>query len=199
MQKNNKKHIVTNWLVDSGVIKKEETELYDYAITSLMLLITPFVLTLLIGIVLGYPLEAIVMVIPFMTLRKFCGGLHLRKLYICLILSIVLLSISLLLAIVIETLSLWYCIYIIDGVIIIIKCPLEDINKKISYEQKNRYKKISIIQWIVYLVVITALIFIKWFDLAKCIMSGVTLTSVMMIIGSLVNSIKTRRINHEKK
>lgn len=191
MQNNN---FITNWLVDAGVIEKEEMELYDYAIISMILLIAPIVLAVLIGLILRCPMEAIIMVVPFMTLRKFCGGLHLKKLYVCLIVSTMIFFLSLLFVIYTTLLHLWYCIYVFDGVAILIMCPLDNVNKEILTKEQQLYKKISLVQWIIYLCVIIGLTFWKKFNFVKSVISGITIASCMLLIGHLVKYIKDRRI-----
>ena len=80
------------WLLGSGAISQEETELYEFATFSFLFSIVPLVLTITIGIILGMIKESIIMILPFLMLRKTGGGVHLNSPSICFVSSIFLLS-----------------------------------------------------------------------------------------------------------
>lgn len=83
---------IVEWLINHDAIKSEDKELYEYALYSLWLLATPLFLAIIIGGCLGGVKEGIIIVIPFMLIRKFSGGYHAKHLWICLIGSTILLS-----------------------------------------------------------------------------------------------------------
>ena len=81
-----------------NAIHEEEKELYEYALHSAVLLILPLFLAGTIGFCFGSIRTGIIVVIPFMILRKFSGGYHAKKLSHCLMGSVMLLSLCILFA-----------------------------------------------------------------------------------------------------
>ena len=82
---------VTKWLLHAGAISIEDKELYEYAAYSFLFSLIPLFLVFIFGLALGMVTEGILMILPFMLVRKFSGGLHLKSARICLISSSVML------------------------------------------------------------------------------------------------------------
>ena len=68
--------LIINWLIKSKAIKDDERELYEYALYSIVLLLSPAFISIAIGCIMGIPINGVLMVIPFLFLRKFSGGFH---------------------------------------------------------------------------------------------------------------------------
>ena len=82
-----KKGKITDWLIKSNVIQAEDRDLYDYACRSLVFLFAPFVIALVAGMVFRMVAEALLMAVPYVVLRSFCGGFHLKSIKLCLVVS----------------------------------------------------------------------------------------------------------------
>lgn len=82
-----KKGKITDWLIKSNVIQAEDRDLYDYACRSLAFLFAPFVIALVVGMVFRMVAEALLMAVPYVVLRSFCGGFHLKSIKLCLVVS----------------------------------------------------------------------------------------------------------------
>ena len=67
---------IANWLIGQKAISSDEREVYAYAVHCLFSLIYPIAFAFVLGIIFGMVMEAIVMIIPFMIIRKFSGGYH---------------------------------------------------------------------------------------------------------------------------
>ena len=65
---------MVRWLVESETVHREDKELYEYAVYSLFLTVTPIVLILIIGSLLGKTIQGLIIIFPFMFIRKFSGG-----------------------------------------------------------------------------------------------------------------------------
>ncbi len=172
---------MTDWLVANGAIDEEETDLYEYAIYSFVFLVAPFALTLIFGVCMGVTLQALVMVTPFVIIRKYSGGYHAGSLRICVICSCMLLLIFTSVLKYAKSALLIDFVSLISGIIIMFLSPVDSENKKLALSDKNKYKKISMI-----LVVITWLmcILMKLIQLEEYEMAlgmGLTLTAVLMI------------------
>ena len=53
---------ITSWLIENSAIEKRDTELYEYAIYSMLITILPLVLVLIIGIGMGTEIEGMIMI-----------------------------------------------------------------------------------------------------------------------------------------
>ena len=67
--------LIINWQIKSKAIKDDERELYEYALYSIVLLLSPAFISIAIGCIMGIPIYGVLMVIPFLFLRKFSGGI----------------------------------------------------------------------------------------------------------------------------
>ena len=74
---------VSTWLIKHNAIKPEDKELYEYAIYRFIITVSPLFLVILISGIMGKLCEGIVIIIPFMVLRKFSGGFHASKAGTC--------------------------------------------------------------------------------------------------------------------
>lgn len=172
---------VVKWLVANGAIDEEDTDLYEYAIYSFIFLVAPFVLTGIFGVFIGVPLKAIVMVTPFVIIRKYSGGYHARSLRICVICSCMLLLVFTYILKYAESALLTDIVSLVSGSIIMFFSPVESENKKLAPSDKKKYKKISMI-----LVVVTWImcIFMRLIRLERYEMAldmGLALTALLMI------------------
>ena len=61
---------IVEWLINHDAIESDDKELYEYALYSLWLLVTPLFLAIIVGLCFGRIKEGIVIVIPFMLLRN---------------------------------------------------------------------------------------------------------------------------------
>lgn len=58
--------LIINWLIKSKAIKDDERELYEYALYSIVLLLSPAFISIAIGCIMGIPINGVLMVIPFL-------------------------------------------------------------------------------------------------------------------------------------
>ncbi len=76
-----------NWLVKANAINSEDRELYSYAMYSFLFATAPLMLTMVIGIFMNMFLESVLFILPFVIIRKFCGGFHLKSPTVCIFVS----------------------------------------------------------------------------------------------------------------
>lgn len=76
-----------NWLVKANAIKSEDQKLYSYATYSFLFATAPLILTMIIGIFMHMFLESILFILPFVIIRKFSGGFHLKSPTVCIFVS----------------------------------------------------------------------------------------------------------------
>ena len=82
---------ITGWLIRCGAVRESDRELYVYAAYSFLITVSPLFLTILIGTLLGKTWQSIVLILPFLLIRKFSGGVHAKHAIVCFICSCLLL------------------------------------------------------------------------------------------------------------
>ena len=130
---------IVEWLINHDAIKSEDKELYEYALYSLWLLATPLFLAIIIGGCLGGVKEGIIIVIPFMLIRKFSGGYHAKHLCVCFVSSTILLSLCILMSFYLEYDWKLAGITIIAGIGMGYFSPIDHENKRLNDKEKNLY------------------------------------------------------------
>ena len=137
---------ITNWLEQEGMVSSKEYELYVYAAYSFLFGILPIIIVLLLGLCFGMIQEGIILILPFMLLRKFCGGYHLSSLVACIIFSTILLTVALGAVKVITFLgatSLLTVLVFLCVLILFAFSPVENNARKLSVNEKRTFRKIS--------------------------------------------------------
>ena len=129
------------WLVVNGLIQEHDRELYRYAIKSFLYLVAPLFLSFVLGLWLGCLSQGIVMVIPFMMTRKFCGGYHAKQEGICFVGSSLLLFLCMELAL--HTRGGWLLIVITccASLCLAIFSPLDNENRRLSDDEIKLYRR----------------------------------------------------------
>lgn len=87
---------ITSWLITMGVVESNDRELFEYAAYCLIFGSLPIIIVVVWGIVFRLYLESLVLIIPFMLIRKFSGGYHLASAKVCFVTSVAILGVSLL-------------------------------------------------------------------------------------------------------
>ena len=87
---------IADWLIEQKAISTGERELYAYAVHCLFSLLYPIAFASVIGAFLGMPIEAVVMIMSFIAVRKFSGGYHADSFKKCLVLSSIVIIVTLL-------------------------------------------------------------------------------------------------------
>ena len=77
--------LLSRWLIKHNAIAPSDRELYEYALYSFLLSLTPLIIFLVISGVIGMFWEGMLIVFPFMVLRKFAGGFHAKHAFVAVI------------------------------------------------------------------------------------------------------------------
>lgn len=131
---------IAKWLEMEGAVSNEDRPLYAYAVYSFLFGLLPIGIMLLLGLCFGMIQEGLVLIIPFMMLRKFCGGFHLKSPGICFVTTVGVLAFSLGLVMYIarteqiEALSVLVCL---SSVSLCIFSPVENQARKLSQKEQN--------------------------------------------------------------
>ena len=134
---------IITWLIHQQAIQEQDRELYTYALYNMVLLIIPLGLTVIFGEIIGNVKQGIVMMLPFITLRKYSGGYHAKTPLRCMIIS------SLLLFLCIKITSGISCSWrlllftVIMGVSLVLLSPVDSDKRKLDKQQKRKYRKVA--------------------------------------------------------
>jgi len=172
---------ITNWLVENGAIVDSDVELYEYAIYSMIITISPLFLVLFIGIAMGTVLEGMIMIVPFMCIRKFSGGYHAKNPSVCFINSCVILVFCMWMA--------THLVYddwtaVITTVCVLSLCwngPMESENKQLDDCEKRKYRRITIVLSVIFYVIHWICVCIEMQQIAICLAIGICLTASLQL------------------
>nr|WP_288741466.1 accessory gene regulator B family protein [uncultured Mediterraneibacter sp.] len=168
-------------LVRQEAIQAEEKELYEYAIYSFFLNIAPIVIVLIIGSLLKKEQESIIVIFPFMCIRKFSGGMHAKKAWVCVISSCIV---------------LFFWVWVVDKLSadtllnILVFCaifslalfsPIDSERRHLNTDQKKQYRIITIFITIIFWVIYELLLYMEFEVYAVCIAEGIMLTAILQI------------------
>lgn len=132
------------WLLKSGAVSENDVELYEYAVYSFLFGILPICLAAIIGVIFGRVVDGILMIFPFVLIRKFSGGFHLKSTVICFVSSTLLIAISLFIMQIIDKqndIIFFSVVVIISSFQIFICSPIDNEARKLTKKNMLFSKK----------------------------------------------------------
>ncbi len=172
--------LLVNWLIRKKVVSYDDKELYVYSAYSIILTLSPMIITMIIGIIVGKTLECFFLIVPFMILRKTAGGIHLKSHILCVISSIIILCFYMKFAELMNKDVTILVIAVISSAVILVLSPVDSENRKLDKEEiiiaKRSIKKIILI--------LLGVLFILYFGLRKLssyFSSGILLTASLQL------------------
>lgn len=167
---------ITAWLMKHGTVAEEDKELYEYAVYSFILSISPVIMIMIIGCIMGKPMESILIIVPFMFMRKFSGGFHAKHAWVCMIFSCSILFLCVYMVaylkhnIFLDIIMLWATISLV------LLSPIDSENRRLDLSEKKRYKVITGFMVVAFAIIYCVLLFAGYEIYAVCIAEGVILT-----------------------
>lgn len=137
---------ISAWLLKEKVVEYSNQELFSYAAYCLLFGMLPIFIILVLGFTCGMVYEGIIMLIPYMLIRKFSGGYHLNSPTVCLICSSLLLSLALALVKFISCtnhLHLFSLATSISVVILYILSPIDSDARRLSERERLVFRNVS--------------------------------------------------------
>ena len=175
---------VSRWLLKAGAISSEDEELYEYAAYSFLFSLAPMALVLIIGGILGMWLEGVLLILPFMLIRKFSGGYHLKSSVVCFISSTVLLALFLW----VIRLVVHYEAYTIFSVIVgssilllSILSPIDSEERRLKEREKIVFRRVAIVMAVIIGVLYAVLMACGLFTAAVSMGSGLILAALLQL------------------
>ena len=173
---------IADWLIVQKAISTDERELYAYAVHCLFSLLYPIVFASVIGAFLGMIAEAVVMIMPFILIRKFSGGYHADSFKKCLVLSSIVITATLLIGKCMNNVFIVNIIYVAATILLMVFSPIDSANKRLDDDDKKFCKKITIFIMVVLFSVVEVLWIIGYRYYIGFIELGVILAETLQIV-----------------
>lgn len=175
---------IVKWLLHAGAISDNDRELYEYAAYSFLFSLLPLCLVVLLGCITGMIIEVLFMILPFMLIRKFSGGFHLKSPGICLVSSTLLLSAFLLLIrlVVDKQPMIFFTFLVAASALQIFLCsPIDNDARKLNEKERLVFKKIARIMSAMFLVVYLLLLLLGLLRFSVPVGAGILLTALLQV------------------
>lgn len=137
---------IAKWLEQEGAISGEDNGLFSYAVYSLLFGLLPIFIAVVLGLAFGMLREGLLMITPFMLIRKFSGGYHLDSPKLCVILSTALLALAMgsIKLIVQEGYIKFLTVLVFLSVICLcVFSPVENHARKLTSKERRLFRKIA--------------------------------------------------------
>lgn len=192
--------IITDILLRSKVIKKEDYEIYRYGYEIGVSTLTSIIVVLLIGIFWGKILETCIFLIVFSSSRIFCGGFHAHTEWHCKICYWTMYILTILLVGISNQMPYMSMLYLLIGILIVtcifLYAPIENVNKPLLQEEKREYRKKSFAIVITFLVCAT-ITYKVYYTACSTIMFSLLIVGGLMIYDTQLN--KNGGVHNEGK
>lgn len=183
---------ITLWLIRQKTISTEDQSLYEYATYCLLFSFSPLLLVICISVWTDMLKEGILITLPFMCIRKFSGGFHLKSSHICFISSCTLICFLLFLSTIINMGRNLYIAVFCAVISLITFSPIDSTERQLNTKEKNIYKNIIIIITLIYTSTFILLDFFNMHNSAICIALGLILSALLQIPCLLQRALKKR-------
>ena len=150
---------ISSFLVNNGIVTKEDQEIYDYSFEVLLATIMNFLALYLIALVLDRVWETTMFIAAFIPLRSLAGGYHAKTHLRCLLVLLIIYALVLIVVIFapqsffifINIGSVFFSVFLVWFL-----SPVEDENKPLTENEKKHFKFRSRIAVWVYAIIISA-------------------------------------------
>lgn len=189
---------ITEWLIIHGAVEEGDRDLYQYASLCLLMTAAPLFLVMLVGGIMGELGTGVLIILPFMAIRKFSGGYHAKHTGTCLFCSTVLLAACILIASRM-TYNVLLCVCMCAGAgLLFLFSPVDSENRRLDQEEKMRYRSLAGILSAAVCVIAVAGKLAGSEKLAVCMAVGLLLTlslQIPCILQRTVKNIRNRKIS----
>ena len=188
---------IITYLEKRGLLQDEDREIIAYGLFSFIFNTYCLVLCIIIGLLLNIAVESVVFFCSFLFIRRYAGGFHAKKEWMCLILSTLGIFLSLFFIYCIEHFiwlkTICFILSLISGIAICLVSPLEAENKPLSHDEKKKYRLFSAIR---VSMAITTIILFAFFKI-NCFFAPVT--TAILYEGALITGGYMNISIHNKK
>ena len=172
-------------LCNAGIIGENEKELYRFGLEGLLFTFLNLGTALIIGIVMDAILECVVFLLAFLPLRQYAGGYHAKTRVGCYFLSVTCMWVAMNVLVHQEFKEYILVIACVMVVVIFLLAPVENENRKLTFEEKIRYGKAAklVLIFEMGLAIFISLIGIFQVDICACTECAIINVGIMLLLG----------------
>ena len=175
---------IARWLLHAGAISDNDRELYEYAAYSFLFSLLPLCLVVILGCITGMVIEGLLMILPFMLIRKFSGGFHLKSPGICLLSSTLLLSAFLfLIRLVVDKQPMIFFTFLVaaSALQIFLCSPIDNDARKLNEKERLAFKMTARVMSVLFLTVYIVLLLLGQPHFSVPVGTGIILTALLQV------------------
>lgn len=188
--------LIVNWLSKEGAISDDDKDIYLYALNCVLLNVAPIIIVIVIGIFIGNVVEGLVMIAPFIFIRKYSGGFHMKKMSACLITSVITLLICMIAIKYLKCDVIIHCGVVLANGVITLFSPIDNENRRLSIKEKERYRIIAIVLTWLFTALYVFLYRNNNYNLASSVGIGIILTAFLQMC-ELINRLLKQSAKRE--
>lgn len=179
---------LTQKLIVSGVVEESERDLYTYGFFLLISRVFFLLVTALVGFLLGIPGASVLFYVLFTLLRGYAGGVHAKTENACTILTVLAMVTSL---IGMKLMEVTYVqiipmgMLVVGSIAVFLLCPLDTAEKPLEISERKRYRAISIVILLSYLLLVLAAWVLAWRKVIYAVACSVFLEGILLIAGKV--------------
>ncbi len=178
---------IADHLLSQGLIKEDEIDLYKYAVYCFVLQFSSFLLSMIMSALMGQLLSGVLILMPFVCLRKYSGGFHSKSVLFCMFSSTFILVIGISLVKIVMKGFLWMFCMLFSGISIIILSPIDSESRVLNMEEKKHCKKVVVLMIIFFMAGSGILYYWGLKKMAVCLSMGLVLTCITQYLHIIKN------------
>ena len=186
---------VSEWLVAQGAVTVKEKNLFSYAVYSFLFGMMPIFIIVILGLIFGMLPEGLLLITPFMLLRKFSGGYHLESSIVCTVTSTSLLTISLLAVRAVKTsgtILILSVLVVFSAITLFLLSPIDSKARHLSAKERMVFGHIARVITSVFLLIYFMLVLLDQTGIAAPIGIGMIIPATLQL-PCLVQRLFSRR------
>jgi len=175
---------ITQQLLIYGAITKDDYELYEFAAFCFLFNLIPLLLSMIIGAVLNLFWESILFIAPYISIRTFSGGFHLKSSLACFIATSIILIACLIITeqiIIIGESSVYIATTLLSSTSIFFLSPIDSEARKLSVPETKAFRRIARCLVVAYTAVVLILYWMDVFAVTYPICMGIILTATLQL------------------
>jgi accessory gene regulator B len=175
---------VSEWLVTQGAVTSKDKNLFSYAVYSLLFGMMPIFIIVILGLIFDMLSEGLLLVTPFMLLRKFSGGYHLKSSMVCTVTSTSLLTFSLLavrIASTSNTTIILSVLVALSAITLFLLSPIDSEARRLSPKERKVFRLIARIITSIFLLIYFLLVLFDQTGIAAPIGIGIIIPAILQM------------------
>lgn len=172
---------ITDWLIGCNAIPESDRELYEYALYSIFLTISPVLIAITVGFFFKTVTKGILIILPFVVIRKYSGGYHTKKPGVCLVASSLILVLCMMLSFFIQCRWWGMCLVAVSVASLAYFSPVDNENRLLKEEERKGCKKKTAMIASTFFVVVMLLHFLGFHVYEVSISMGIILSACLQV------------------